>query len=168
MASALPTPLLMFLLAVMLSIMLISSMARNPAIEVERVFDKRTGKAAAAPPPPLNPLLNKVTIVTDPRCHPAEHTGYAGDGAVVWGLGNRSAVPHPTGFHLPDAASCCRACQAHNEVCGKPGAQGSKWWPGRPDMHCGGDISVACTIWTYCPVERCFAFDIHKHEARAP
>ena len=34
----------------------------------------------------------------------------------------------------------------------------------RTDLHCGGDTSVACTIWTWCPVERCFAFDIHKHE----
>ena len=36
-------------------------------------------------------------------------------------------------------------------------------------MKCGGDIKHACTIWTWCPGDpafdqRCFAFDIHKHE----
>ena len=31
-------------------------------------------------------------------------------------------------------------------------------------MGLRGDASVACTIWTFCPEERCFAFDIHKHE----
>ena len=29
-------------------------------------------------------------------------------------------------------------------------------------MKCGR--GAACNIWTFCPVERCFAFDIHKHE----
>ena len=75
----------------------------------------------------------------------------------MWGLGK-------PGFHLPDAATCCKACQAHNAVCGQPNARGKSWWPSRPEMHCGSDVSVACTIWTWCPEERCFAFDIHKHE----
>ena len=178
MASALPTPLLMFLLALMLTIMLISSMARSPSLQTAAFAPPSTldgdgrmlgargrrrrraaaveeaARVTAAPPPPP---VNNVTTVTDPRCHAAEHTGYAGDGAVVWGLGK-------PGFHLKDAATCCRACMAHNEICGKPNARGSKWWPERPDMHCGGDPTVACTIWTFCPEERCFAFDIHKHE----
>jgi hypothetical protein len=93
----------------------------------------------------------------DARCHAREHTGYAGDGAVVWGLGK-------PGFHLPDAPTCCRACIAHNEVCSLPESRGKRWWPDRPDMRCGGDPSTACTIWTFCPIDRCFAFDIHKHE----
>ena len=93
----------------------------------------------------------------EPRCHARAHTGYSGDGAVVWGLGK-------PGFHLADAPTCCRACIAHNDVCGKPGSAGKPWWPDRPEMKCGRDVSVACTIWTFCPEERCFAFDIHKHE----
>lgn len=119
----------------------------------------RRAAASASPPPLSSPVVttNNLTHVPDPRCHAAVHTGYAGDGAVVWGLGK-------PGFHLPDAASCCRACMAHNEICGAPNARGKSWWPERPEMHCGGDRSVACTIWTWCPEERCFAFDIHKHE----
>jgi hypothetical protein len=97
------------------------------------------------------------TDAFDPRCHARAHTGYSGDGAVVWGLGK-------PGFHLADAPTCCRACMAHNDVCGKPGSAGKQWWPGRPDMKCGRDVAAACTIWTFCPEERCFAFDIHKHE----
>ena len=70
---------------------------------------------------------SNLTHVPDPRCHAAPNTGYAGDGAVVWGLGK-------PGFHLPDAASCCRACMAHNEICGAEKARGKSWWPARPEM----------------------------------
>jgi hypothetical protein len=115
-------------------------------------------RAAAAQPAVQQ---SNVTTVTDPRCHAQPHTGYAGDGAVVWGLGK-------PGFHLPDAATCCRACMAHGEICSKAGSRGKQWWPFpdargnvRTDMRCGGDPTVACTIWTFCPVERCFAFDVH-------
>ena len=128
----------------------------------ERAAAMASSAVASAPPveqPPqqTSQSSNNLTHVADPRCHAAPNTGYAGDGAVVWGLGK-------PGFHLPDAASCCRACMAHNEICGAENARGKSWWPTRPEMHCGGDRSVACTIWTWCPLERCFAFDIHKHE----
>ena len=92
----------------------------------------------------------------DPTCHTAEHTGYSGDRAVVWGLGK-------PGFHLRDAGECCKACQAHAATCSKPGAHSKSWWPDRPEMTCGGN--PPCNIWTFCPEERCFAFDIHKHVA---
>ena len=71
----------------------------------------------------------------------------------MWGMG----------FKLADAGECCAACRAHNSVCGSPDGAGKSWWPARPDMRCGRDVSKACTIWTFCPEERCFAFDIHKH-----
>ena len=93
----------------------------------------------------------------DPYCHARAHTGYAGDGAAVWGLG-------PRGLHTADAGQCCEACKAHNAICGSPEANGKSWWPARPEMRCGRDVKRACTIWTFCPEERCFAFDIHKHE----
>ena len=176
--ATLPTPLLMFVLTLMLTIMLLSMAAsslqfvspvapdelapsdNSPASrELLGARRRRRRRAAvedvSSPPPP--PPVDNITTVTDPRCHAKEHTGYAGDGAVVWGLGK-------PGFHLPDAATCCRACMAHKEVCSKPNARGQRWWPDRPDMRCGGDPTVACTIWTFCPIERCFAFDIHKHE----
>ena len=60
------------------------------------------------------------------------------------------------------AAECCKACQAHATTCSQPGSEHTSWWPDRPEMKCGR--GAACNIWTFCPVERCFAFDIHKHE----
>ena len=91
----------------------------------------------------------------DPTCHTALHTGYSGDGARVWGLGK-------PGFHLKSAAECCKACQSHAATCSQPGSEHNSWWPDRPELKCGR--GAACNIWTFCPVERCFAFDIHKHE----
>ena len=88
----------------------------------------------------------------DSRCHAREHTGYAGDGAAVWGLN----------FKLRDAGECCAACKAHAATCGAPDGRGKSWWSKRPEMKCGR-AEQACTIWTFCPEERCFAFDIHKH-----
>jgi len=112
----------------------------------------------------LSPVAVNHNESFDARCHPRAHTGYSGDGAVVWGLGK-------PGFHLRDAPACCAACMAHNDICGKPGGRGKQWWPHpdssgnvRTDLRCGNDPTVACTIWTFCPEERCFAFDIHKHE----
>lgn len=95
----------------------------------------------------------RATTTLDARCHAREHTGYAGDGAAVWGLS----------FKLKDAGECCDACKAHAAVCGSPDGAGKSWWPERPEMKCGRDVKKACTIWTFCPVDRCFAFDIHKH-----
>jgi len=91
-------------------------------------------------------------IALDERCHARPHTGYAGDGAAVWGLG----------FKLRDAGECCAACKAHGATCGAEGGRGKSWWSAKPEMKCGGP-QQACTIWTFCPEERCFAFDIHKH-----
>ncbi len=91
-------------------------------------------------------------IPLDELCHAHEHTGYSGDGAAVWGLS----------FKLRDAGECCAACKAHQKTCGVQGGHGTSWWPARPEMKCGPP-SQACTIWTFCPEERCFAFDIHKH-----
>jgi len=89
----------------------------------------------------------------DARCHTRPHTGYSGDGAAVWGLN----------FKLRDAGECCAACKAHQAVCSVADSQGKSWWPDRPELRCGRNIKQACTIWTFCPQERCFAFDIHKH-----
>ena len=149
----------------------IASFTANTSLENEagralgqrrrRRQERAAARAGAAPPaieqPQPHPSVDNLTDVADARCHAAPNTGYAGDGAVVWGLGK-------PGFHLPTASECCKACTAHNEICGAENARGKSWWPARPEMHCGGDRSVACTIWTWCPVERCFAFDIHKHE----
>ena len=44
--------------------------------------------------------------VADATCHARANTGYAGDGALVGGLGK-------PGFHLAGASECCTACQAH-------------------------------------------------------
>ena len=88
----------------------------------------------------------------DATCHMRLHSGYAGDGAVVWG-GN---------FKLSSAGECCTACQAHAAVCGKDDSHGKVWWPQRPDMRCGRGLRV-CSIWTFCPEEQCFAFDVHRH-----
>ena len=87
----------------------------------------------------------------DPSCHTAVHTGYSGDGAVVWGMN----------FKLASPADCCKACQAHAAACGKPGSDSVSWWAGDESMRCGR--AKACQIWTFCPEERCFAFDVHKH-----
>eukprot|EP00900_Chrysochromulina_parva_P012649 jgi/Chrpa1/21385/Chrysochromulina_OHIO_Genome00028078-RA len=91
-------------------------------------------------------------IALDELCHAHEHTGYSGDGAAVWGLG----------FKVRDAGECCAACRAHLATCGVQGGRGKSWWSARPELHCGSP-EQACTIWTFCPEERCFAFDIHKH-----
>ena len=184
--SSAPTPILCFVLTVIVMTIFFSFTATLQPVrdlaapEIDRDPDepvhemgrnlnqkrrrRRAERAAATVEAVTSPPFTNLTHVPDATCHPAEHTGYAGDGAVVWGLGK-------PGFHLPDAASCCRACQQHNAICGQPGGRGKQWWPekdmygnARTDLHCGGDTSVACTIWTWCPVERCFAFDIHKHE----
>ena len=92
----------------------------------------------------------------DPTCHTADHRGYAGDGAAVWGMS----------FKLTSAAECCAACKVHAAVCGEPQNEGKPWWPSRPDLLCHKLRPKAphvCQIWTYCPEEQCFAFDIHKH-----
>ena len=97
-----------------------------------------------------------LSVVTDRTCHAKPHAGYAGDGAVVWGLS----------FRLSSAAECCRACQAHARACGRPGSAAVSWWPDRPRLTCGR--APACTIWSFCPgssevTNQCFAFDVHKH-----
>ena len=112
-----------------------------------------TAAAAAADGTPSDAVARSL----DPYCHARAHTGYAGDGAAVWGLG-------PRGLHTADAGQCCEACKAHNAICGSPEANGKSWWPAQPERRCGRDVKRACTIWTFCPEERCFAFDIHKHE----
>ena len=94
--------------------------------------------------------------VTDRTCHAKPHAGYAGDGAVVWGLS----------FRLSSAAECCRACQTHARACGRPGSAAVSWWPDRPRLTCGR--APACTMWSFCPgssevKNQCFAFDVHKH-----
>jgi hypothetical protein len=86
-----------------------------------------------------------------PTCHSHLNTGFSGDRAVVWGMT----------FKVASAAECCAACQAHAAACSKKNAGGTHWWPARPEMTCGGN--PACNIWTFCPEEQCFAFDIHKH-----
>jgi len=123
-------------------------------------FDATRSSTAAAPQPARSAVVDAVPSSTaaaaaagDPTCHTAEHTGYSGDRAVVWGLGK-------PGFHLKDAAECCKACQAHAATCSQKGAHAKSWWPSRPEMTCGGN--PPCNVWTFCPVERCFAFDIHK------
>ena len=97
-----------------------------------------------------------LSFVTDRTCHAKPHAGYAGDGAVVWGLS----------FRLSSAAECCRACQAHAALCGRPGSAAVSWWPDRPRLTCGR--APACTMWSFCPgssevKNQCFAFDVHKH-----
>ena len=96
------------------------------------------------------------TTVADPTCHAKANAGYAGDGAVVWG----------TNFHTADAAECCRACQAHARVCGRPDSAQRSWWPDKPRLLCGK--ASGCNIWSFCPgspevADQCFAFDIHRH-----
>ena len=86
------------------------------------------------------------TLPSDPTCHARDHAGYAGDMAVVWGANLR----------LSSAAECCRACQAHAAACGR-GNAGAEWW-GRA---CGR--APGCNLWSFCPEEQCFAFDIHVH-----
>ncbi len=107
----------------------------------------KLAEISASPPPPPSP------VVADQTCHAKEHAGYAGDGAVVWGMS----------FHVSDAAECCRACRAHHDACSVPGSEGKRWWPARPEMRCGAHVERACRIWTFCPEQRCFAFDIHVH-----
>ena len=97
------------------------------------------------------------TSVADPTCHAKLHAGYAGDGAVVWG----------SNLKLADAGDCCRACQAHAQICGQPGSAGRSWWPDRPRLRCG-KRDIPCSIWSFCPgsaevADQCFAFDIHVH-----
>ena len=87
----------------------------------------------------------------DATCHAHLNTGFAGDRAVVWGMT----------FKVASAAECCAACQTHAAACSKKGAGATHWWPARPEMTCGGN--PPCNIWTFCPEEQCFAFDIHKH-----
>ena len=67
-----------------------------------------------------------LSVVEDPTCHAKPHAGYAGDGAVVWGLN----------FKLSSASECCRACQAHASVCGRPGSAEVAWWPEKPRQTC--------------------------------
>jgi len=116
-----------------------------------------TGGSAQSPPYPQNATIAPAEALAtiDPTCHGEAHRGYAGDGAVVWGLN----------FKLPSAAECCAACKAHAAVCSSPDSQGKSWWPSKPDMRCPRHHNPVrvCQIWTWCPEERCFAFDIHVH-----
>ena len=114
----------------------------------------RTSSGRRRIPWPSN--TEALSFVTDRTCHAKPHAGYAGDGAVVWGLS----------FRLSSAAECCRACQAHARACGRPGSAAVSWWPDRPRLTCGR--APACTMWSFCPgsseaKNQCFAFDVHKH-----
>ena len=125
----------------------------------------RWARAASPPPPPLParpvrllppPPVAAVAGVADQTCHARLHTDYMGEQAPVWGLGN-------PGFHLDSPAECCAACQAHAASCGQGSAsRGKSWWPARPELRCGN--APACNLWVYCPVDQCFAFDIHVHK----
>lgn len=99
-----------------------------------------------------DPQSNGSTPEMPPTCHAKAHASYAGDGASVWGLG----------FHLRSAADCCRACIAHAAACGAATAtRSTRWWPDRPEMKCGRN--PPCNIWTFCPLQQCFALDVHRH-----
>ena len=120
---------------------------RNPWRSADSSFESVSNTKAAR---------EALSLVTDLTCHAKPHAGYAGDGAVVWGLG----------FRLSSAAECCRACQAHASACSRPGSAAVSWWPDRPRLTCGR--APACTMWSYCPgssevANQCFAFDVHKH-----
>ena len=125
-----------------------SRLARNsltrsppPSLSLQRL-------ESPPPPPASSPAL---TTVIDPTCHPAEHTDYIGERAVVWGMS----------FHVRDAAECCAACQAHAAACGGAEHAGISWWAPKPELRCGNN--PRCNMWVFCPEEQCFAFDIHKH-----
>mmetsp|Transcript_9244 Transcript_9244/g.33902 ORF Transcript_9244/g.33902 Transcript_9244/m.33902 type:complete len:270 (+) Transcript_9244:62-871(+) len=87
------------------------------------------------------------------QCRPEPHTGYGGE-TFTWGLD----------FKVKDEGECCAACLAHARTCGT-GNEGTTFWHASKQAgptKCGRQ-HVACNTWTYCPLERCFSYDIHNH-----
>ena len=74
------------------------------------------------------------------------------------------------GFKVADARECCDACRAHARVCGQPGSAGREFFTpslGSGSARCHNEEANArraCNVFAYCPLERCFSFDIHRHE----
>lgn len=67
-------------------------------------------------------------------------------------------------FKVKDEGECCAACLAHARTCGT-GNEGTTFWHASKQAgptKCGRQ-HVACNTWTYCPLERCFSYDIHNH-----
>lgn len=86
-------------------------------------------------------------------------TSVSGDVAFTWGTGEH-------GFRVGDAAECCDACRAHARVCAGEESDGQVFWTptrGSGEARCNKDAR-ACNVWAYCPLARCFSFDVHVHE----
>jgi hypothetical protein len=101
-------------------------------------------------PRTMNLLNDSVT-----GCHPWPHMGYAAEYSFTWGAS----------FRVADEQECCEACAAHNRVCSLPNSAHTPFWTAsmqKGTARCGKD-AVGCNLWTYCPLERCFAFDVHNH-----
>lgn len=88
-------------------------------------------------------------------CNPWPHMGYSAEHSFTWGAS----------FKVKDERECCQACLAHNRTCGQPGSAGKTFWHAslQPGGSKCGNVGLGCNVWTYCPEERCFAFDIHNH-----
>ncbi|KAG8465202.1 hypothetical protein KFE25_012565 [Diacronema lutheri] len=81
--------------------------------------------------------------------------GYSAEYSFTWG----------SSFMVKDEQECCEACAAHNRTCSDRSNAHKPFWQASMQSapsKCGKE-AVGCNIWTYCPEERCFAFDIHNH-----
>jgi hypothetical protein len=127
-----------------------SSSSVAPAAHVDSVVQSG-GAAAAAPRPPPMALRDEPST----GCHPWPHMGYSAEYSFTWG---RS-------FMVKDEQECCEACAAHNRTCSDPANAHKPYWHAslqKGPTACGKE-AVGCNVWTYCPYDRCFAFDIHNH-----
>jgi hypothetical protein len=132
------------------STLLIRSMPRDGS---SQSFMQSVDKTAAA-------VLNNGRL----SCHARDAMDLSGDAAYVWGMN----------FHVADAATCCQACAAHQQVCGGDGPRGGGGKGKRvfyedPEkghkLKCGNgrDRRRVCNAWVYCAAEQCFSYDIHVH-----
>ena len=123
----------------------------------------RKGKGRGARPALKGPTADKFTAAVDAAVFPAEkdqschaRDGFdvSGDAAFVWGLS----------FHVRSAADCCRACSAHQKVCGRgTDSRNRPFWnsPETGERRCSG--RGMCNAWVFCGGKQCFSYDVHNH-----
>ncbi|KAJ1617893.1 hypothetical protein T492DRAFT_1096621 [Pavlovales sp. CCMP2436] len=127
----------------------------QPAVDVARQVEAKAGvgrqvEAAPREPPPVT-LRGNSSV----GCHPWPHMGYSAEYSFTWG----------SSFRVRDEQECCEACAAHNLLCSdtanahKPFFHASMQ---KGPATCGKE-AVGCNVWTFCPLDRCFAFDVHNH-----
>ena len=113
--------------------------------------------SAIVPAPGADAFSSSVDAEAGRACHARNGLDLSGDAAYVWG----------TGFHVENAATCCKACAAHRATCGANGSKGNPvyWDDGKHKLRCGRTRG-RCNAFVFCAAAdgQCFSYDIHVHK----